>query len=302
MTTPVAQSTAQSTAQTTDKTIVQIKSAPPQHWVGNGFKVHGMFNYNDNAALFSPFLLMDYGAPTQFAPNMGQPNGVGSHPHRGFETVTIAYAGEVTHRDSAGGGGTIAAGDVQWMTAGAGIVHNEFHSPAFSQQGGLMHMVQLWVNLHAKDKMTPAHYQAISKAQIAQVDSDAGSVRLIAGDLDGHKGAAETYTPMRLWDLRVKAGQSMTLPQPDGWTTLLLVQSGTVQVNGSNTVGAAQLVVLSRKGSDVSISASSDAQVLLLAGEPINEPVVGYGPFVMNTKAEIQQAFFDFDSGKFGEI
>ena len=148
MTTPVAQSTAQSTA----KTIVQIKSAPPQHWVGNGFKVHGMFNYNDNAALFSPFLLMDYGAPTQFAPNMGQPNGVGSHPHRGFETVTIAYTGEVTHRDSAGGGGTIAAGDVQWMTAGAGIVHNEFHSPAFSQQGGLMHMVQLWVNCPPKTK------------------------------------------------------------------------------------------------------------------------------------------------------
>ncbi|HMS25801.1 MAG TPA: pirin family protein [Burkholderiaceae bacterium] len=298
MSTPVAHNMTQTMA----KTIVQIKSAPPQHWVGNGFKVHGMFNYNDNAALFSPFLLMDYGAPTQFAPNNGAPNGVGSHPHRGFETVTIAYAGEVTHRDSAGGGGTIAAGDVQWMTAGAGIVHNEFHSPAFSQQGGTMHMVQLWVNLPAKNKMTPAHYQAISQAQIAQVDSEAGTVRLIAGDLDGHKGAAETYTPIRLWDLHVKAGQTLSLTQPDGWTTLLLVQSGTVRINDSSPVGAAQLVVLSRQGSAVHIQASADAHLLLLAGEPINETVVGYGPFVMNTKAEIQQAFVDFDSGKFGEI
>ncbi len=301
MTTFTATATS-STVTTTAKTVVEIKTAPLQHWVGNGFKVHGMFNYNDNAALFSPFLLMDYGAPTQFEPNIGQPNGVGSHPHRGFETVTIAYAGEVTHRDSAGGGGTIGEGGVQWMTAGAGIVHSEFHSPAFSQQGGMMHMVQLWVNLPAKDKMTRAHYQAISKTQIIQVDSHAGSVRLITGDLDGNKGAAKTYTPMRLWDVRVKAGQTMSLPQPDGWTTLLLVQSGAVQVNGSNSVDAAQLVALSRQGSDVLIQASTDAQLLLLAGEPIDEPVVGYGPFVMNSKTEIQQAFIDFESGKFGEI
>jgi quercetin 2,3-dioxygenase len=241
--------------------------------------------------------------------NGATPRGVGSHPHRGFETVTIAYSGEVAHRDSSGGGGLIRAGDVQWMTAGSGLVHDEFHSPEFSQAGGEMHMVQLWVNLPAKDKMTKPCYQAIAKVDIPQVKLDAGSVRVIAGKAHGisdagqdASGAATTFTPMNVWDVRIKAGQIMHLPQPEGWTTLALVQQGKVTVNGGAITGAAQLVMLSRSGTEVSITASEDAQVLLLAGEPINEPVFGYGPFVMNTREEIIQAFEDFNAGKFGQI
>jgi quercetin 2,3-dioxygenase len=299
------------------KTLIRIDSAPPRHWVGDGFHVHSMFSYNRDAALYSPFLMLDYGAPFDYAPNTGKPRGVGSHPHRGFETVTIAYSGEVAHRDSAGGGGTIGEGDVQWMTAGSGLVHDEFHSPAFSQKGGEMHMVQLWVNLPAKDKMTQPGYQAIAHAQIPQIDlrSDsgaaAGAVRLIAGEYGetggtgeagSTRGAAHTFTPMNVWDVRVHAGQSLSLPQPEGWTTLILVQSGQVAVNGSAPVGAAQLIMLSRAGSQVQISASQDSQVLLLAGQPIDEPIVGYGPFVMNSEPEIRQAFADFHAGKFGQI
>ncbi len=286
----------------TQKTIIRINAAPPRHWVGDGFHVHSMFSYNADAPLYSPFLMLDYGAPFHYTPNNGKPRGVGSHPHRGFETVTIAYSGEVAHRDSAGGGGLIQAGDVQWMTAGSGLVHDEFHSEAFSHAGGEMHMVQLWVNLPAKDKMTTPHYQAISQAAIPQLEAPAGSVRVIAGNHGNDHGAASTYTPMNVWDLRIKAGQTLSVPQPDGWTTLLLVQSGTVTVNGSAPTGKAQLMVLSRSGAGVDITASTDAQVLLLAGQPINEPVFGYGPFVMNTREEIVQAFEDFSAGKFGQI
>ena len=298
----------------TTKSIIRIDHAPPRHWVGDGFHVHSMFSYNQDAHLYSPFLMLDYGAPYLCEPrdvaNGATPRGVGSHPHRGFETVTIAYAGEVAHRDSAGGGGTIAAGDVQWMTAGSGLVHDEFHSPAFSQAGGVMHMVQLWVNLPTKDKMTKPSYQAITKADIPEAILDGACVRVIAGSLTGYglqpdalaKGAATTFTPMNVWDVQIKAGQTVSLPQPEGWTTLLLVQSGTVTVNASKAAGTAQLVMLSRSGTEVTIKASQDAQLLLLAGEPIDEPVVGHGPFVMNTQAEIVQAFSDFNAGKFGQI
>jgi hypothetical protein len=298
----------------TAKSIIRIDSAPPRHWVGDGFHVHGMFSYNQDADLYSPFLMLDYGAPYPCEPrdvaNGATPRGVGSHPHRGFETVTIAYSGEVAHRDSSGGGGLISAGDVQWMTAGSGLVHDEFHSPAFSQRGGTMHMVQLWVNLPAKDKMTKPGYQAITQAAIPQVNLDGASVRVIAGSFAGYglqadtvaQGAATTFTPMNVWDVRIKANQTLQLPQPEGWTTLLLVQSGSVTVNSGKAAGAAQLVMLSRSGSDVSITALQESQLLLLAGEPINEPVVGYGPFVMNTQAEIVQAFNDFNAGKFGQI
>lgn len=298
----------------TAKTIIRIDNAPPRHWVGDGFHVHSMFSYNTDADLYSPFLMLDYGAPYHCEPrdvaNGATPRGVGSHPHRGFETVTMAYSGEVTHRDSSGGGGTIAAGDVQWMTAGSGLVHDEFHSPAFSQTGGTMHMVQLWVNLPAKDKMTQPGYQAITKEAIPQANLGEGSVRIIAGSHSGQglqasspiQGAATTFTPMNVWDVRIHAGQTMNLPQPEGWTTLVLAQQGKVTVNGGAITGAAQLVMLSRSGTDVSITASEDAQVLLLAGEPIDEPVFGYGPFVMNTRAEIVQAIDDFNAGKFGRI
>jgi redox-sensitive bicupin YhaK (pirin superfamily) len=295
----------------TAKSIIRIDSAPPRHWVGDGFHVHSMFSYNQDAHLYSPFLMLDYGAPYLCEPrdvaNGATPRGVGSHPHRGFETVTIAYSGEVAHRDSSGGGGIIGVGDVQWMTAGSGLVHDEFHSPAFSRAGGEMHMVQLWVNLPAKDKMTKPGYQAITQSSIPQAILDVastkvGSVRVIAGEYAGNQGAANTFTPMNVWDVRIAAGQTVSMPQPDGWTTLVLVQSGAVTVNGSKPAGAAQLVMLSRNGTDVSITASADTQLLLLAGEPINEPVVGYGPFVMNTEQEIRQAFVDFNAGKFGQI
>jgi quercetin 2,3-dioxygenase len=285
-----------------NKTLIRIDQAPPRHWVGDGFHVHGMFSYNQDAALYSPFLMLDYGAPFTYSPNSGKPRGVGSHPHRGFETVTIAYAGELAHRDSSGGGGIIGEGDVQWMTAGSGLVHDEFHSPSFSQAGGEMHMVQLWVNLPAKDKMAKPGYQAITQAAIPQANTAAGSVRVIAGAAHGLSGAASTFTPMNVWDLRIQAGNTMSLPQPEGWTTLLLVQSGQVVVNDGAAVGKAQLIVLSRSGTEVQITASTDAQVLLLAGEPINEPVVGYGPFVMNSDQEIREAFADFNAGKFGRI
>lgn len=295
----------------TAKSIIRIDFAPLRHWVGDGFHVHGMFNYNQDAHLYSPFLMLDYGAPYRCEPrdvaNGATPRGVGSHPHRGFETVTIAYSGEVAHRDSSGGGGIIGEGDVQWMTAGSGLVHNEFHSPAFSLAGGEMHMVQLWVNLPAKDKMTKPGYQAITQAAIPQVTLDVastrvGSVRLIAGEQGGVRGVATTFTPMNVWDVRIEARKTISLPQPEGWTTLLLVQSGSVTVNGSKVAGAAQLVMLSRNGTDVDITANADTHLLLLAGEPINEPVFGYGPFVMNTQAEIVQAFNDFNAGKFGQI
>jgi quercetin 2,3-dioxygenase len=289
-----------------NKTLIRIDQAPPRHWVGDGFHVHSMFSYNHDAALYSPFLMLDYGAPYHYGPNAGQPRGVGSHPHRGFETVTIAYQGEVAHRDSSGGGGIIGEGDVQWMTAGSGLVHDEFHSPAFSQKGGDMHMVQLWVNLPAKDKMTKPGYQAITKAAIPEVNMDGASVRVIAGSHSANglqtRGAANTFSPMNVWDVRLPAGQTVSLPQPEGWTTLLLVQSGLASVNGAQAAGAAQMVVLSRQGTEVSITAQQDSQMLLLAGEPINEPVFGYGPFVMNTREEIVQAFNDFNAGKFGQI
>jgi redox-sensitive bicupin YhaK (pirin superfamily) len=292
------------------KQIIRIDSAPPRHWVGDGFHVHGMFSYNQDAHLYSPFLMLDYGAPYVCEPrdvvNGASARGVGSHPHRGFETVTIAYSGAVAHRDSSGGGGIINPGDVQWMTAGSGLVHDEFHAEDFSKAGGTMHMVQLWVNLPAKDKMTKPGYQAITNAAIPEINLDAGSVRVIAGRHNQQglqtDGAASTFTPMNVWDVRIKANQTLSLPQPEGWTTLLLVQSGSITVNGSQAAGAAQLMMLSRIGTVVDITASTDTQLLLLAGEPINEPVFGYGPFVMNTKQEIVQAFEDFNAGKFGQI
>jgi quercetin 2,3-dioxygenase len=287
------------------KRVLNIAKAPGRHWVGDGFPVHGMFGYDQGAAQRSPFLMMDYAAPTEFTPNTGKPRGVGAHPHRGFETVTIVYAGEVAHRDSAGGGGVIGPGDVQWMTAGSGIVHDEFHSTAYSLSGGPFQMVQLWVNLPARDKMTAPGYQAIADADIPPVPlaGGAGQARLIAGQWGGARGPAHTFTPMNVWDVSLNAGHTAELPQPEGWTTLLMVLGGTVQVNGQTPVGTAQLVTLSREGSDIQLAApQGNARVLLLSGEPIDEPVVGYGPFVMNTQQEIVQAFNDYNSGQFGQV
>ena len=288
----------------TPKAVIHVGDKPPRHWVGDGFPVHGMFDYGQGADQRSPFLLMDYAAPASFTPNSGHRRGVGAHPHRGFETVTIVYDGEVEHRDSTGAGGVIGAGDVQWMTAGGGIIHEEFHSDAYSRRGGPFEMVQLWVNLPARDKMTPARYQSITADTIPSVPlaGGAGQARIIAGSLEGHSGPAQTHTPMNVWDVRLSAGAEAALPQLEGWTTLLLVQRGTVRVNG-HAVGEGQLVTLSREGSGLTLEVlEGDTRVLLLAGEPIDEPVVGHGPFVMNSRDEIRQAIADFNSGRFGNM
>lgn len=288
-----------------DKKILGIGHAPGRHWVGDGFPVHGMFGYSGpGVAQRSPFLMLDYAAPTTFSPNPGGRRGVGQHPHRGFETVTIVYAGEVEHRDSTGQGGVIGPGDVQWMTAGSGILHEEFHSEAYSRSGGPFEMVQLWVNLPAKDKMTAPGYQAVLDSAIPEValPDGAGRVRIIAGDFDGAQGPARTFTPMNVWDVRLVAGATATLPQAEGWTTLLVVLDGTVQVNGEAVLRQTQMATLSTEGEGVVIEANADAKVLLLAGAPIDEPVAGYGPFVMNTQAEIAEAIRDFNAGKFGRM
>jgi quercetin 2,3-dioxygenase len=287
------------------KRVIRVEQAPAQHWVGDGFPVQSMFSYQEGAEAFSPFLLLDYAAPTTFSPTAPSDHrrGVGTHPHRGFETVTIVYAGEVEHRDSTGKGGVIGPGDVQWMTAGGGILHQEFHSAAYSRSGGPFQMVQLWVNLPAKDKMAAPGYQAIVDASIPVVSlGTTGAVRVIAGEYAGHKGPAQTFTSMNVWDVQLGAGQTVDLPQPDGWTTLFIVLGGTVQVNSDAVARESQMVILSREGSDVRIEANNDARVLLLAGQPIEEPIVGYGPFVMNSKQEIAQAIKDFNSGKFGQM
>ena len=286
------------------KKILEVRSAPGRHWVGDGFPVHGMFGYDGPGVPGrSPFLMLDYAAPTVFEPTTRR-RGVGQHPHRGFETVTIVYDGEVEHRDSTGKGGVIGRGDVQWMTAGSGILHEEFHSSEYAKRGGPFEMVQLWVNLPKKDKMAAPGYQGIVDAQIPAValPGDAGTVRVIAGDHGGQRGPAHTFSPMNVWDVRLGAGKSVELPQPEGWSTLLIVLAGTVMLNGEAVLREKQVATLSAEGTNVVVEANSDAKLLLLAGEPIDEPVVGYGPFVMNSQQEIVQAIADFNSGKFGRM
>ena len=285
------------------KKITGVYTAPRPHWVGDGFPVRSLFSYQSHGESLSPFLLLDYAGPHSF-PAVGAKRGVGEHPHRGFETVTIVYAGEVEHRDSTGKGGVIGPGDVQWMTAGAGILHQEFHSAAFANRGGELKMIQLWVNLPAKDKMTAPGYQSIEAASIPTValPDDSGSLRVIAGRYVGAEGPASTFSPLNVWDMQLRQDKEIVFTQPDGWSTALVVLEGSVTVNGESTVQEAQLVVLSHQGERVNLHASSDAKVLVLAGEPINEPIVGYGPFVMNSQTEIAEAVRDFNSGRFGQI
>ncbi len=283
------------------KKVISIHRGPPAHWVGDGFHVRSLFSYDGQARSVSPFLLLDYGAPEEFAPSE-QRRGVGEHPHRGFETVTIAYQGGVEHSDSAGNHGTIGPGDVQWMTAASGIVHEEWHEREFTRRGGTMEMAQLWVNLPAKHKMAAPAYQDIRSAQIPVVDVGTGSsVRVIAGEFRGAKGPARTFTPINVWDARLKAGGRVELDLPDGHTALLAVLRGKVSINGDESAGPAELAILERAGTRAVLEAGEDATVLVLNGEPIDEPVVGYGPFVMNTPDEIRQAFSDFHSGRLGQ-
>ncbi|MDF2416195.1 pirin family protein [Acinetobacter beijerinckii] len=283
------------------KKVVGVYQNKHMHWVGDGFPVYNLFSYDRLGQTISPFLLLDYAAPYRFEPTNAQ-HGVGTHPHRGFETVTIAYQGEVTHKDSAGGGGTIKAGDVQWMTAGGGILHQEFHSPEFAHDGGLFEMVQLWVNLPAHSKMTPAKYQAIESTQIQSIDlDDVGSeLRVIAGQYQDKAGAATTFSPVNVWDGKIVAGQAHTFYVTEGHTTLVVVLSGEVILNDNQRIEAPSLVVLSREEIDFNVKAEQDSKFLILTGQPLNEPIEGYGPFVMNSKAEIVEAVHDFNSGKFG--
>jgi quercetin 2,3-dioxygenase len=285
------------------KNVQGILHAPAGHWVGDGFPVRSLFSYHSHAAAVSPFLLLDYAGPAEFGP-AERPRGVGEHPHRGFETVTIVYQGEVEHRDSGGGGGRIGPGDVQWMTAAAGVVHDEFHSREFTRNGGTLEMVQLWVNLPAAKKMSTPRYQPIVDSDIPVVPlaDDAGRVRVIAGTFAGSNGPARTHTPMNVWDVRLRAGHGADFELADGWTTLAVVLHGSIRANGGDTAGEAQLVAFDRAGSRVTIEALEDATVLLLSGEPIDEPIAGYGPFVMNTQDEIRQAITDFNSGRFGQL
>ena len=285
------------------KKILGVYSAPRPHWVGDGFPVRSLFSYDSHGQHLSPFLLLDYAGPMQFAP-AGKRRGVGEHPHRGFETVTIVYQGEVDHRDSTGSGGHIGPGDVQWMTAASGILHEEFHSDAFTHAGGTLEMVQLWVNLPARDKSSAPRYQTLLNQDIPAValPDDGGTLRVIAGEFAGKRGPARTFTPIDVWDVRLNQGKRAELRLPEGRTLALIVLHGAVRVNGTETVRQAQMVLLDRTGTDVSIEADTDATMLVLSGEPIDEPIVGYGPFVMNTRAEIEKAIEDFNSGRFGRI
>lgn len=284
------------------KSILGIYSAPALHWVGDGFPVRSLFSYQDHGRTLNPFLLLDYAGPADFSPTEAK-RGVGPHPHRGFETVTLVYQGEVAHRDSTGQGGIIGPGDVQWMTAGAGILHEEFHSTAFGQQGGPLEMVQLWVNLPAEHKMTQPGYQAITAGQIPKIAlaDQAGQLRVIAGEFDGKPGPARTFSPLNVWDLQLNAGSQTQLPLPEGWIAGVILLKGQLSLNGS-ALSVAQLAILSTQGAALELTADTDALVLVLSAEPLREAIAGYGPFVMNTRQQIQQAMDDYNQGQFGQL
>ncbi|MGH6930817.1 MAG: pirin family protein [Dongiaceae bacterium] len=281
------------------KALSRVYRAPATHWVGDGFPVRTLFSYNTHGASISPFLLLDYAGPAEFSPS-SEPRGVGRHPHRGFETVTVVYQGEVEHRDTAGNHGRIGPGDVQWMTAARGILHEEMHGRDFTEKGCTLEMVQLWVNLPAKDKTSAPRYQEILDHSIPTVVIGGESIaRIIAGEYNGTKGPAQTFTPINLWDLRLKASVRTELTMPGGFTTLLLALAGSVTVNDTEAVGEAELGLFEKEGETVSLEARTDSKLLLMSGQPIDEPVAGYGPFVMNTQEEINKAVADFQAGRF---
>ena len=283
--------------------VPMIRRAPAQHWVGDGFPVRSMFHYGDGPE-WSPFLLMDYAAPTTFPPAQ-QPRGVGPHPHRGFETVTVVFAGEVSHRDSAGHGGTIGPGDVQWMTAAGGVVHEEFHSEAFTARGGALEMVQLWVNLPARDKMGKPRYQDLRDANIPRValGNDMGFLRVIAGTFAGAKGPAKTHTPVELWDVTLLRSGKLRVELPASHSKIVLLRRGEVRIDGAHALATGELAKLPRGTASFTLRAGEQgASLLVLGGEPIDEPVVGHGPFVMNSQAESATAIRDFQAGRMGSL
>lgn len=287
---------------TTIKAVLGIYQPGSAYMVGDGFPVRNLFPSNDLDRAVDPFLMLDYAGPQYFSPT-DHPRGVGEHPHRGFETVTIVYEGVVAHRDSAGNAGVIGPGDVQWMTAASGIVHEEFHDQEFARQGGTLHAIQLWVNLPRASKMAAPGYQTILNGAIPAIDLDGhGSLRVIAGSYLGHRGPARTVTAIQLYDLQLKAGGCVSLTVPDGDNSSIFVLQGRVSVNASPEAGEAELIVFERNGSQIMIEAQADSRLLVMSGTPIDEPIARYGPFVMNTKAELIQAVQDYQAGKMGHL
>lgn len=284
--------------------VERIIAPIPSHFVGDGFKVHNFIpsTTNQHGNRMDPFILLDYNAPTYFPPT-DKPRGVGVHPHRGFETVTIAYKGKVEHHDSSGGGGVIKEGDVQWMTAASGVLHKEFHETEFAKEGGDFQMVQLWVNLPAADKMSEPKYQAVENKDMTRLklENGSGEMELIAGNYNGKVGPASTFTPMLLANLKLNENASTMLDLPAINNTALLVVEGSIKVNGA-VADVNQFVLMENKGSKFTVESESGAKVLVLSGEPINEPMASHGPFVMNTQMEIIEAINDFNSGKFGTL
>lgn len=293
----------QSTKTKQVKTVERIVAPPPPHWVGDGFRVHGFLPHGPlDAERMSPFFLLDYGSKYNFPPRE-IPYGVGPHPHRGFETVTIAYKGRVAHHDSRGGGGVIGEGDVQWMTAGSGLLHKEYHEKEFARTGGEFQMVQLWVNLPAKDKMTEPKYQAITNAQMGRKELPGGGyVEVIAGEYEGVKGPATTFSPVHLYNLKPKAGEEITLTFPAEYTTAILAIEGSVLINDEKRLGTDHLAVFANDGEQITVKAEEDSVLLLISGASLNEPIAQYGPFLMNTNAQIAEAIDDYQQGKFGYL
>ena len=273
------------------------------HWVGDGFRVHNFFPYGLDEQRMSPFYLLDYNSKHTFPPS-DIPRGVGPHPHRGFETATFAFKGKVAHHDSRGNSGVIGEGDVQWMTAGSGILHKEYHEEEFSRTGGEFHMIQLWVNLPKKDKMTEPKYQAIENHQFGKfnVPCDIGVVEVVAGEYAGTKGPATTFSPVQIYIGRVKAGAKLDFSTPANYNTGLVNLEGTLRINDSADIPVDNFVLFANDGGDFSVEALEDSTYFILSGEPLNEPIASYGPFVMNTMGEIQQALLDFNEGKFGYL
>ena len=284
---------------------VEIVVAPkPAHFVGDGFRVHNFIPsaYHLDMKRMDPFIMLDYNSKYHFAASE-IPRGVGVHPHRGFETVTIAYEGKVEHHDSAGGGGVIGQGDVQWMTAASGVLHKEFHETEWAKEGGIFQMVQLWVNLPAKDKMSTPKYQAIKNADMKIVDlGENGFVEVIAGEFQGEKGPAQTFSPVNMMNAKLKNGGTAEFSFPANFNTGALVIEGSITVNGEEKVAADHFVLFENEGETFTITANEDSIVLIISGEPLNEPIFPHGPFVMNTREEIIQAFEDFNTGKFGYL
>lgn len=281
------------------KKVLGIYGNANRHWVGDGFPVRSLFSYNTLGQHISPFLLLDYAGPADFPPAQ-QRRGVGQHPHRGFETVTIVYQGEVEHHDSTGAGGRIGPGDVQWMTAASGILHEEYHSERFRSRGGTLEMVQLWVNLPSSDKMNPPRYQTLLDADIPRVGlpDRAGELRVIAGRYGRHQGPALTHSSLAVWDVQLKVGKHLALDLPKGHTCAVVVLRGTLAV-GDEIVREAQVALLDRDDPRLELEANNDVQLLVLSGEPLDEPIIGYGPFVMSSREEIDQAIEDFENGRF---